>query len=265
MTKEIIDYPHGVEIKEIILETHDVKTFVLNYSLNAKLGQFVMIWIPRVDEKPFTITQSDPLAITVKKRGKATQTLHSMEEGDILGVRGPYGDGVFSLNSSAMKKIMLVGGGYGTASLKILAETAVMQNIEVDAIIGADTKKNLLFVDHFKNIGAKVTITTDDGSLGIKDFTTFALLDKLQNQNYDAIYTCGPEIMMSKVLKIAEKYNIEVQASLEAYMKCGFGICGHCALDPLGLRVCKDGPVFSSDILKKIDGFGYNTRDKSGR
>ncbi|MFQ6063452.1 MAG: hypothetical protein ACE5J9_09815, partial [Methanosarcinales archaeon] len=55
------------------------------------------------------------------------------------------------------------------------------------------------------------------------------------------------------------------QASLEAYMKCGFGICGHCALDPLGLRVCKEGPIFSSNILKKIDGFGYNTRDKSGR
>ena len=138
------------------------------------------------------------------------------------------------------------------------------KNIKVDAIIGADTKKNLLFADRFKKQGANITITTDDGSAGKKGFATQALEEKLKTQKYDAIYTCGPEIMMQNILKLGLKYKTEVQASLERWMKCGFGICGQCALDPSGLRVCKDGPVFKTEILKDIDGFGYTTRDKTG-
>lgn len=254
-------YPVGVRIKEIISETHDVKTFVLDRSISAEPGQFVMVWVPRVDEKPFTITRiGKNVAITVKKKGKSTTSMHEMKVGDILGVRGPYGRGFKILG----KKIILVGGGYGTAPLLTLAEKAIAKKISVTAIIGADTEKNLLFADKIAKLGANVIITTDDGSRGTQGFTTQALEKVLAQEKFDGIYTCGPEIMMYYVLQIAEKNKIPLQASLERWMKCGFGVCGQCVLDPVGLRVCVDGPTFETSDLKKISDFGFFARDKTG-
>ncbi len=262
-SKDNVDYPIGVKIIDIIEDSHDVKTFIVDKEINAMPGQFVMVWVPRVDEKPFTVTQNGKhLGFSVKKRGKATQAMHEMKKGDILGIRGPYGDGIFDL--SGRKKIMLVGGGCGTLGLELLLEDAVRKKMKVDAIIGADTKKNLLSVDRFRKLGANVMITTDDGSFGTKGFVTTVLEEKLKSQKYDGIYVCGPEIMVHFVLKLGLKYGVEVQASLERWMKCGFGVCGQCVLDPMGLRVCKDGPVFKTDVLKKIDNFGFFTRNKSG-
>ncbi len=257
------DYPVGAKIMDIITESQDVKTFIIDRQISAKPGQFVMAWIPGIDEKPFTITRAGKsLAITAKKKGEATSAMHIMKKGGILGIRGPYGNGTFDLEKK--KKIILVGGGYGTLGLALLLEEAIKKKIKVDAIIGANTKKDLLFVERFKKQGANVTITTDDGSAGKKALATTVLEEKLKTQKYDAIYTCGPEIMMHFVLKLGLTYGIEVQASLERWMKCGFGICGGCALDPSGLRVCKDGPVFKTDVLKDIEGFGFTTRDKCG-
>ena len=117
------DYPVGVKITDIITETHDTKTFILDKAIDAKPGQFVMVWIPGIDEKPFTITEkARHLAITAKKKGKATSAMHSMKKGDILGIRGPYGNGTFDLEKK--KKIILAGGGYGTLGLALLAEQA---------------------------------------------------------------------------------------------------------------------------------------------
>lgn len=257
------DYPVGTKIIDIITESQDVKTFILDKKISAKPGQFVMAWIPGIDEKPFTITRAGKsLAISVKKKGEATQVMHEMKKGGIIGIRGPYGNGTFDLENK--KKIILVGGGYGTLGLALLLEEAVRKKIKVDAIIGANTKEDLVFVERFKKSGADVTITTDDGSAGKKGFATTVLEEKLKTQKYDAIYTCGPEIMMYHILQLGLTYGIEVQASLERWMKCGFGVCGGCALDPSGLRVCKDGPVFKTDVLKDIEGFGFTTRDKCG-
>ncbi|MFH1432047.1 MAG: dihydroorotate dehydrogenase electron transfer subunit [archaeon] len=261
--RRLTDYPIGVKILDIIEESHNTKTFILEKEMKAKPGQFVMVWVPRIDEKPFTVTQNGMrMAISVRKVGKATEAMHRMKKGDILGIRGPYGNGTFDLKNK--KRIILVGGGCGTLPLALLLEEAVKNKTKVDAIIGADTKKNLLFTDRFRKSGAHVTITTDDGTEGTKGFVTVALEEKLKTIKYDAIYTCGPEIMMSFVLKLGLKYGVEVQASLEHWMKCGFGVCGQCALDPSGLCVCKDGPVFSTDVLKNIVGFGSTTRNKSG-
>jgi dihydroorotate dehydrogenase electron transfer subunit len=107
-----------------------------------------------------------------------------------------------------------------------------------------------------------VIITTDDGSLGIRGFTTDALKGLLKEESFDCVYTCGPEMMMKKVFGLCKEFGVECQASLERYMKCGIGVCGQCCID--GLRVCKDGPVFSSEQLRKLDEFGVFERNKSG-
>jgi len=110
-----------------------------------------------------------------------------------------------------------------------------------------------------------VTYATDDGSFGHKGFCTECLLETLSSQKIDMVYCCGPEVMMKKVLDICREKGIPAEMSLERYMKCGFGVCGSCCLEGTGWRVCRDGPVFTSEQLSKVTGFGREKRDAAGR
>ena len=105
--------------------------------------------------------------------------------------------------------------------------------------------------------------TTDDGSFGLKGYTTDALNDVIKNNKIKIVYTCGPEIMMEKIVEICDQNNIEVEASLERYMSCGFGICGKCTVNDK--IICVDGPIFNSKQLKEMPEFGKFARLKSGK
>jgi len=131
-------------------------------------------------------------------------------------------------------------------------------------LLGAKTESELLFVDQLDEC-TDVLIATDDGSLGLAGFVT-ALMDDLNLGVYDRIAVCGPELMMRAVLAKVEEKGIahKTEFSLHRYMKCGTGVCGSCCIDPSGLRVCRDGPVFSGDLLLKSE-FGHYMRDASGR
>lgn len=252
-----MEIPEVLKIKSVVKENYKTKTFLFNKKLEAEPGQFMMVWIPRSDEKPFVVSFTNPFGITVCKAGLFSSKLIGMKKGDKLGIRGPYGHG-FKLKG---KKICLVGGGYGIIPLAFLAETAKRKKINVTSIIGVKTKNDLFFLNRLRK-SSKVMITTDDGSFGRKGFATDALEDVLKKEKFDCVYTCGPEMMMKKVFDICEENGIECQASLERYMKCGFGICGSCCLDDV--LVCKDGPVFNSEKLRKLTEFGNFGRDKSG-
>ena len=111
---------------------------------------------------------------------------------------------------------------------------------------------------------------TDDGSFGDKGFATDIFENLIKDLDIEVVknsvvYTCGPEVMMYKILQICEEKRIEMYASLERIMRCGCGLCGLCVLDPLGLLVCKDGPVFNLDNLVEIKDFGKYKRDFSGK
>lgn len=236
-----------------------MKTFVLNAAVNAQPGQFVMVWLPRVNEKPFSILEAKPLALSVARVGEFTDKMHALKEGDRLGFRGPFGNG-FKLVG---KKMLLVGGGYGAAPLRFLAGKAREKGMEVAVVLGAKTAEELLLEKSFAEIGCEVTIATDDGSKGLKGFATDAATELLNKEKFDAVYTCGPEKMMKKLAEISERKAIPFQASLERLMKCGMGICGQCAVN--GLRVCYDGPVFEAPVLKTLNEFGKMKRDASGK
>lgn len=249
-------------IKNIIKETETVKTFIFDLPMEAKLGQFVMVWIPGIDEKPMSLSYIGEYAgVTVLKIGEATKKLHEQKEGDLIGLRGPYGRG-FEI---AGEKLLIVGGGVGVAPLAPLAERASREGKDVTAIIGAMTKEELLFVDRMKKASREVIITTEDGTAGRKGFTTDALKEVLKRDRYDECFTCGPELMMAKVLDQTRQTNIPTQISLERYIKCSLGVCGHCTIDDSGLRVCKEGPVFTDKEIRKSREFGRYRRDASGR
>jgi len=254
-----IEQPITLKIEDIINEAKDIKSFVFKYNINAKPGQFIMLWIPRLDEKPFGISYQDKnkFAITVSKVGPFTEKLHKMKKGDIVGIRGPYGNS-FELKG---KEIVLVAGGYGVAPLACLADTAIKNNIRYNFIIGAKSKQYLLFQKRFKNL----LFSTDDGSFGHKGFATDLLENVLKTKKPNCVYTCGPELMMKRVVELCDKYNVDCELSLERYIKCGFGICGQCTVDPLGIRMCKEGPVISKKIAKQIFEFGKYKRDAAGK
>lgn len=232
--------PKAITVKKIIQENFRTKTFVTSGKVKAKPGQFIMVWLPRKAEKPFSITYNNPLTFTVMTVGPFTKTLNSeIKKGDKIWYRGPFGKGIFRPQRG--KKI-LVSGGCGCVPLYFFAKK--MGNKKATrVIIGAKTKKELLFVNHFKKLGFKVFITTDDGSQGTKGFTTDLLKSILKQKKINCVYSCGPEVMLKKIALICEDFKVKYQLSLEALIKCGFGVCGSCAL-PNGKLVCLDGPVF---------------------
>ena len=130
--------------------------------------------------------------------------------------------------------------------------------------MGSKTKDEVFFEETAKKLKRDVTIipVTEDGSYGENGYVTDVLEKLLEENTYDAIYTCGPELMMHKVVKLANEKGIFVQASLERMMKCGVGICGSCCVNED--LVCRDGTVFDGQHLAKNSEFGHFERAKSG-
>jgi len=227
-------------------------TFDLPLS-NAEPGQFVMLWLPGMDEKPYGVAGTSPLRIAVGARGNFSNKLCSMKKGDRVWLRGPYGRG-FELKG---KRILLVGGGYGFGPLRFLADEAKKKKIAAVAICGARNSGLLM-----KEASCKTIFTTDDGSAGTKGNVLVAMKELLKKEKFDTVYTCGPERMMSAVAYAAKEAGADCQLLLERYMKCGIGICGHCCCgDKL---VCIDGPMFGLEILKNPE-FCKVWRTKTGK
>jgi dihydroorotate dehydrogenase electron transfer subunit len=251
--------PKMAKVLEVKVESASTKTLFLELGLKATPGQFVMAWIPGMNEKPYSLSfVGDRLGLTVAAVGSFSKKMCEAKQGDLIGIRGPYGKGFKLIGET----VAVVGGGCGSAPLGFLIEELVKAGKKVFFIVGARTKGELLFVERGKAAGAEVIVCTDDGSEGKKGFTTEALEELLGREKIDCVYTCGPEVMMKKVVEICLAKGVDCQASLERYMKCGFGICGQCAID--GLLVCKDGPVFPLAKLSKLKEFGNIHRNACG-
>jgi dihydroorotate dehydrogenase electron transfer subunit len=212
-----------------------------------------MVWILGVDEIPLTLSTIDHAKlseITVKKVGIATSALYSMNNGSRIGIRGPYGNG-FTIEDG---NILLVGGGIGMATLISLLEVLTSRGSDLTLVMGAKSKEDLVFLDRvdqiLKNGKDRMMVTTDDGSFGISG-TTIKIAEKVIKENdIDMIYTCGPEEMMLKLFKIADGFNIPIQASVERLMRCSVGLCGSCYIG--GFRTCIDGPVLNTNMLRVV-------------
>ncbi|KCZ72659.1 2-polyprenylphenol hydroxylase-like oxidoreductase [Candidatus Methanoperedens nitroreducens] len=241
--------PVNAIITKVVDETPTIRTFFLDTSFELIPGQFVMVWVRGVDEIPMALSYDN--AITVQKVGPATSALFELDVCDSVGIRGPFGNG-FDIKKGY---ILLVAGGVGAAPLAPLAERADSMGIRVVTLLGARTKDELLFRERFEAAG-EVRIATDDGSAGKHGYVT-QMLDN--PESFDQIYCCGPEIMMKRVLDTVAPS--KAQFSLHRYIKCGIGICGACCVD--GLRVCRDGPVFPGEVLKKTE-FGVYGRNECG-
>ncbi|OPY30173.1 MAG: Sulfhydrogenase 2 subunit gamma [Methanocella sp. PtaU1.Bin125] len=252
--------PISTLITEVVDETPTIKTFRLDTGrwLHGNPGQYLMVWVRGVDEVPMTLSYDN--GITVQKVGQATEAMFRLKAGDTVGLRGPYGNGWELVGDD----ILLISGGVGSAPIAPFAEKAASIGVRVTTVAGYRTRDEVHFEKRYKKAG-KTLIATDDGSYGQKGFVT-DLLKSIDLSMYTQIYCCGPEKMMARVLGMldAAKVAQKSQFSLQRYLKCGIGVCGSCCMDPDGLRVCRDGPVFRGDVLLKSE-MGKYARDASGR
>jgi dihydroorotate dehydrogenase electron transfer subunit len=232
----------------------------LGGDLEAVPGQFVMVWVPGVDEFPMSVSYpGKEFGITYQVLGEGTKALAKMAKGDKVGIRGPYGNGF----SAKGKRLLMIGGGVGMAPVAPLVDIARAKRLSVDLVIGAKTKDDLIFERRATRAGAKVHVTTDDGTKGFKGFASELAIELMDTVEPDQVCACGPEKMIVKIAEAARRRKIPLQASLERHMKCGIGICDSCALD--GVHVCKEGPVFSLEDLRRFGDLGRTKLDPAGR
>jgi dihydroorotate dehydrogenase electron transfer subunit len=260
------DTPKIVIIEKVVDETPTVRTLFFSDEILSKVlpGQFAMVWIPGTNEIPMSVMisqENGKAAFTVRKHGLATTELFSKKVGDQIGIRGPYG------NSFTIKQgsLLLVGGGTGLVPLVRLV-TFLKKSDNVTIIMGAKTKSEVFFETLANKLlegtNHKVIVATEDGSYGEKGLVTDVMTKLFRENKFDAVYTCGPEKMMHKVVQIASENRTHVEASIERMMKCGIGICGSCCFGDV--MACKDGTVFDGPTLLVNKEFGHTHRNKSG-
>ena len=228
----------AVRVVEKIQENPKPVSFVFDAAMAAEPGQFAMLWLPGVDEKPFSIAGIDPLMFTISRVGPFSEALHALGPGDMLWVRGPFGKGF----TPAPGRALLVGGGYGAAPLHFLARSLLSSGAAAETALGARTAAELLFVDRFEALPVPVHTATEDGSRGTRGLVTEMVVPLLASGRFDRLCACGPEGMLDSLAALCLKAGVPGELSYEAYMRCGIGSCGAC--EHATRLVCMDGPVF---------------------
>ena len=237
--------PQPRRIRAIRVENESTKTFELAGGLAAVPGQFVMAWLPGVDEKPFSLAGANPLRLTIAAVGPFTQAVHHLQVGDQLWVRGPLGRGFQLPSAGPPQKLLLIGGGYGVAPLHFLARRALAAGHRVAMVIGARSREQLLFTADFEALDIPLRLTTEDGSAGQPGLVTAALVAILADPQTRpaAIYACGPTGMLAAIASVCQLEGLPFELAWEAHMRCAIGLCGSCEVGH-GWLTCLDGPVF---------------------
>ena len=226
--------------------TRDVFKMVLagDTSHVTNCGQFVNIQLEGLFlRRPISVCDYDEKTLTIiyKVVGKGTEAMSAMAPGAKLDILTGLGNG-YDL-SYAGENPVLLGGGVGVPPMYNLAKKLVAMGKTVSVILGFNTQSEIFYENEFKALGCDVTVTTVDGSYGVKGFVTDAL-----PENYTYFYTCGPEPMLKAVYKATTTSG---QMSFEERMGCGFGACMGCSCKTLTgyKRICKEGPVMMKEEI----------------
>jgi len=262
-------------ILKITDDTADVKLFRLELVNGGAPdffpGQIVEISLPGYGEAPVaycsSASQDEYFEICVREIGLLTKRLHELKVGDVVGVRGPYGNG-FPIDVIKKRNMLIVAGGIGMIPFRSLIETACENPADypkdIQVFYGSKNKEGMLFEEDYSQWSKKIDmhLTLDEGEEGEKvegQVCNIGLITKLFEKKEiikDAIaLVCGPPIMCKFIVDELKKRDFadkDIYLSLERHMECGVGQCEHCAVGPY--FVCKDGPVFSWEQIKGIEG-----------
>lgn len=226
---------------------YDYTVFCPEMAEKAKAGQFLHILCGGEVylRRPISICDVQDgrcIRFIFEVRGDGTRALSLKNEGDMLDILGPLGNG-FTVKNDGDGAVLLVGGGIGTFPLLNLAKQMPGR---ATVLLGFRSESNVLLTDELGAVSRNVFVATEDGSCGYHGLVTDILSNIIGSNKVDMIYTCGPVPMMKAVTELAVGNGIPVQVSLEERMGCGIGACVTCTCTVGGSkkRVCKDGPVF---------------------
>ncbi len=257
-----------LEIKEEVSGARAIKTFRTRFlngnSFSHSCGQCAMLSVFGRGESMISISSSplvkDYLQFSILKTGRVTTALHDMTPGDVIGIRGPYGNG-FPIEDWQGKNLIFIGGGIGLAPIWSVLQTALGKKAEYGdlmLIYGARTSGDLVFKDELKELKnqMKVHLSVDVEEPGWEEFVGFVpanVKDKAPKPEDTITVTCGPPIMIKFVIIALKELGFsdeQIFTTVENKMKCGIGKCGRCNIG--AHYVCKDGPVYSWAELKNL-------------
>mgnify|MGYP001772802051 CR=1 FL=1 len=232
---------------------------------NAKPGQFIIIRLHEKGERiPLTIADTDPakgtITMVAQEVGKTTKELGTYEAGQrILDVLGPLGK---PSHVDYFGTVVMVGGGVGVAEIYPVARAMKNAGNTVISILGFRSKELVFWEDKLRSVSDEVIVTTNDGSYGMKGFTTDALRRLIQEgRRIDIVHAVGPTIMMKLIAELTRPYGIKTVASLNPIMLDGTGMCGACRIS-VGGKIkfaCVDGPEFDAhqvdfdELMRRLD------------
>jgi len=260
--------PEPARIVRMYPLTDDVKFFQVRVaemekalSFKYRVGQFAMVSVLSAGEAPFSISSSPSrpglLEFCIRKMGTVTEALFKLKENDLIGLRGPYGNG-FPVEKMRGKDILIVMGGLGAAPLRSVLLYCLDNRDQFRRVIllhGAKKPSEMIFREEFlalkqrEDLECYMTVDQDDTGKWTENIgVVTTLFGKIKNVDPENTYSlvCGPPVMYKFVLKELVKLNIpkdQILMTLERRMKCGVGKCGHCAIDYI--YTCLDGPVFT--------------------
>lgn len=258
-----------VNIKARLLKKEQLKPDIFKFSLKAdeivrqaKPGNFIEVKVSDTNDpflrRPISIYNLDKengiLEIIFQVKGTGTDLLSKKLEQDEIDIIGPLGYGTFK--TEGVRNVAIIGGGIGTYPLYELAKTLKKDGCKVHMYLGFRNKEYVTLEKEYTDVSDTISITTDDGSYGIKGFAIDILKQELEKGNFDMIYSCGPLPMLRALQQLTKQYNIPCQVSLEEKMGCGIGACLGCAVNKISkteniyVHVCKLGPVFMADEVE---------------
>ncbi|RPI29371.1 MAG: oxidoreductase [Acidobacteria bacterium] len=267
--------PKTVILDRVVDEIDEVKTFFWRFEDKQEQeafrkfmpGQFAQVTIFGAGEFPASLPPSpteSEVFFTIRKVGSVTAAMHALKPGDRFAVRGPYGNG-FPMEDFYGQNLIFVAGGIGLIPLRSCIVYA-LHNRErfqkVQVFYGARTPKDLMYVDLLKewekSAGFECHLTVDrkdstwKGNVGVVGSLFQKSGVELPVEN-TTVFVCGPPVMFRFVLKDLKSMGFQdrqMVSTLERYMKCGVGKCGHCCIGVA--YVCVDGPVFNLEQIKKL-------------
>ena len=245
--------------EKVATDTYEMVIETINAKRHAIPGQFVHIQVPNRPDfllrRPISInsldTSTSTITLIVQAKKEGTRVLCNLPPNTILDVIGPVGRGFFAHKDA--KKIAVVGGGIGIAPLRYLIERN--PGVEFHSFLGFRNKQFVYQESIFKKI-SNLYLHTDDGTAGKKGFATDTLHQMLKEENFDAVYACGPAPMFRSLKNVISNFDVPCFISMEERMGCGIGGCKVCVckIEEDGeinhKKVCQDGPVF--DIRKVV-------------
>ena len=207
-------------------------------------GQFINIKLDGLFlRRPISVCDlsDDTVTIIYKVVGEGTERMSKMQSGELDVLTG-LGNGYDTSVSGEVP--LLLGGGVGVPPMYLLAKKLIAEGKKVTVILGFNTKNEIFYMDEFEALGAKVFVTTVDGSFGVRGFVT----DVMKDLSYTHFYTCGPEPMLKAIFRTSETSG---QLSFEERMGCGFGACMGCSCKTVTgyKRICKEGPVLRKEEI----------------